>query len=99
MKQREEETILERSKVAESASNDVVEKAIQQVEEQVRVLKLGLQHRIAGFVHTKHHIITWLIPHAANMLNKLEVGADGKTAYEILRRKKYKGKVVEFASK
>eukprot|EP00972_Heterocapsa_arctica_P019446 2869001-Heterocapsa_arctica.AAC.1 len=70
MRQREAETILEHSQAAESASNGVVE-------EQVRVLKLGLQHKIGGFVPTKHPIITWLIPHAADMLNKPEVGADG----------------------
>ena len=96
--QREEETILEHSQVAESASNGVIEKGVQQLEEQVRVLKLGLQQRIGSFVPTKHPIMTWLVPHAADSLNKLEVGADGKTAYERLRGKRYKGELVEFGA-
>eukprot|EP00972_Heterocapsa_arctica_P073461 10848984-Heterocapsa_arctica.AAC.1 len=33
------------------------------------------------------------------MFNKLEVGSDGKTAYERLRHKRYKGVVVDFAAK
>ena len=84
IKQRDDETILEHSHVAESASNGVIEKGVQQLEEQARVLKLGLQRRIGSFVQTTHPVIAWLVPHAADFLNKLEVGSDGKTAYERL---------------
>ena len=96
--ERPEETLLEHSKVAESASNGVIEKGVQQVEEQIRVLKLGLQDRIGASIPTKAAIMTWLVPHAADSLNKLEVGSDGKTAYERLRGKKYRGELVEFGS-
>eukprot|EP00972_Heterocapsa_arctica_P044339 6546249-Heterocapsa_arctica.AAC.1 len=48
---------------------------------------------------TTHPIVAWLVPHAADVLNKLEVGADGKTAYERLRGKRYRGEIVEFAAK
>ena len=96
---RHHETLTENSPVKESASNNVAEKAVQQVEEQVRVLKLGLQKRLHNFVPTLHPIMTWLIPHAADMLTKLEVGSDGHTAYERLRKKKYRGEVVEFGSR
>eukprot|EP00972_Heterocapsa_arctica_P065032 9599674-Heterocapsa_arctica.AAC.1 len=71
--------MLEHSQVAESASKGVIEKGVQQLE-QVCVLKLGLQQRIGSFVPTNHPIITWLVPHAADSFNKLEVVADGKTA-------------------
>jgi hypothetical protein len=97
--QRPDETLLEHSQVAESASNGVIEKGVQQLEEQVRVLKLGLQGRIGSHIPTTHPIIAWLVPHAADVLNKLEVGADGKTAYERLRGKRYKGEIVEFGAK
>ena len=95
---REQDTILEHSPVAESAANGIAEKAVQQVEERVRVLKLGLQRRISSFVPTMHPIMTWLIQHAGDMLSKLEVGADGRTPYERLRGKRYRGEVVEFGS-
>ena len=43
--------------------------------------------------------MTWLIAHSADMITKLEVGSDGKAAYERLRGKKYKGEVVEVGSR
>ena len=75
-----------------------MEKGVQQVEEQIRVLKLCLQERIGAFIPTAAPIIAWLVPHAADSLNKLEVGSDGKTAYERLRGKRYRGEIVEFGA-
>lgn len=88
---REHETLTDKSPVGESASNGGTEKGVQQVEEQVRVLRLGLQQRLGQKVPTHHPVTAWLIPHATDVLSKLEVGSDGKTAYERLRNKKYRG--------
>eukprot|EP00972_Heterocapsa_arctica_P020796 3064417-Heterocapsa_arctica.AAC.1 len=96
--EREDQTILEHSQVAESASNGVMEKGVQQVEEQIRVFKLCLQRRIGAFIPTTAPIIARLVPHAADALNKLEVGSDGKTAYKRLRGKRYRGEIVEFGA-
>ena len=40
----------------------------------------------------------WMVEHVADILNKFKVGHDGRTAYERLKGKKYKGEVLEFAS-
>ena len=98
IRERQDETLLEHSAVADSASNGVVEKGVQQIEQQLRVLKFCLQDRIGASIPSTSPIMSWLIPHAADSLNKLEVGADGKTAYERLRGKRYKGEIVEFGS-
>ena len=96
--ERKSETIIEHSPVAESASNGMIEKAVQQVEEQIRVLKLALQNRIKAHIPSHHPTMTWLISHSADMLTKFEVGSDGRTPCERLRKKKYTGEVVEFGS-
>ena len=45
---------------------------------------------------TGHKIITWLVKYAADILNKFDVGVDGTTAHEKIKRKKFHGDVVEF---
>ena len=72
--------IVEHSPVGASASNGSVERAIQSVEAQVRVLKLALEHRYKVELPAKHAMIPWMIEYAAFLLNRFEVGHDGKTA-------------------
>ena len=40
--------------------------------------------------------MTWIVEHAADIINRFAVGPDGKTAYERIKGKKYRGEVVEF---
>jgi hypothetical protein len=79
---RPEETILENSKVYDSQSNGIAERAVQSVECQVRTLLLALQKRLDVKVPVTHKIITWMVEHAADLLNKFLVGPDGRTAFE-----------------
>ena len=83
----------ERNKNYDSPSNGVVERAIQEVEKLVRVLKLALGHRVSGKISVNHPILAWLVQHAAVLLNKLSVGRDGRTSYERLRGKPYRGEM------
>ena len=90
------ETILEYSKVYDSQSNGVVERAIQTVEGLTRTLKLSLERKLGKLIPSKHPIMTWMVEHVADLLNKFVVGKDGRTAYERVRGKKYHGEMVEF---
>jgi hypothetical protein len=74
--------IPEHSPVGSSASNGVIERGVQSVEQMIRVLKSGLQERWGLNITTFHPIIPWLVEYAAFLLNRFEVGRDGKTAYE-----------------
>jgi hypothetical protein len=96
---RTEETVLEASKIYDSQSNGVAERAVQSVECQVRTMLLALQKRLDVKVPVTHKIVTWLVEHAADMLNKFAVGPDGRTAFERIKGKKYRGEVVEFGRK
>jgi hypothetical protein len=49
------------------------------------VLKLALEKRWGAEIPSKHAAIPWTIEHAAYLLNRFEVGHDGKTAYERLK--------------
>ena len=89
----------ERSKLHDSASNGVVERAIQQVEKLLRVHLLSLENKLCGKIPVDHPVVSWLIQHVSDLINKFLVGHDGRTAYERLRGKPYRGEIVEFGSK
>ena len=90
-------TIPEQSPVKSSGSNGIVERAIQSVEMQMRVMKSVLESRWGMEVPDAHAIMVWMAEYVAFLLNRFEVGHDGKTAYERLKGKKAKVNGLEFA--
>ena len=52
---------------------------------QVRVLLDALEARWDVKIPTKHPILCYLVEYAAFLLNRFEVGRDGRTAFERLR--------------
>ena len=89
-------TQVETGKTRDSQSNGVVERAIQSVEGMVRTMKLALEKKIKTFIPATHALMTWIVEHAAETINRYQVGVDGRTAYERLKGKKYNGEVFEF---
>ena len=88
--------LMEQSPVGSSASNGVVERAILSVEQQVRVMKDAIENRWGVKIGTKHPVIPWIVEYAAVLLNRFEVGHDGKTAFERNKGKKAKTLGIEF---
>ena len=92
-------TIPEHSPVGSSGSNGVIERAIQSVEAQIRTMKAAFENRIMSKIDDQHAVITWLTEYAALLLNRFEVGRDGKTAYERMKGKSAKVRGAEFGEK
>jgi hypothetical protein len=92
-------TLVEESPVGSSVSNGVVERAVQGVEGQIRVLKLALEERIGAKIPASHCVVTFLAEYSAYLLNRLEVGKDGKTSWERSRGKSASVMGVEFGEK
>ena len=59
---------------------------------QVRAMLLALERRLDAKTPVTHNVSTWLVEHAANILNAFAVGIDGRTAYG-----KFKGKKVPWS--
>lgn len=81
-------TIVEESPVKSSGSNGRAERAVQTLEGQIRILLLSLESRLGCQVDAKEPIVTYMPEYAAYLLNRLEVGKDGKTAYERCKGKR-----------
>ena len=88
--------IVEHSPVGASQANGVAERAIQSVQGQVRVLKLAAEKKWGIEIPAEHPAIAWIVEYAAFLLNRFEVGHDGKTAYERLKGKKATTLGIEF---
>ena len=88
--------IRENSPVESHASNGVVERGIQSVEGQVRVMKGALEEKWGVKIGSKHAVIPWIVEYATHLLNRFEVSHDGKTAYERCKGKKAKHMGIEF---
>ena len=88
--------IKENSPVDSHASNGVVERAIQSVQGQVRVMKGALEARWGVKIGSKHAVVPWIVEYATHLLNRFEVSHDGKTAYERCKGKAAKHMGIEF---
>ena len=65
--------ILENSPVGESQSNGTVERAIKEVQNQVRKLKMQLEENIADQLSNESPIWPWLIQYAAQIIHTFKV--------------------------
>ena len=83
-------TNMENSPKYSSKSNGVVERAVQSVEGQMRVFRSSLEEKTDTKNLVGHAVWAWLAEYASYALNRLEVGNDGKTAYERAKGKKAK---------
>ena len=74
----------------------MVERGVQSVEGMMRTMRSALEERITGKVEVDDSIWPWLVEYASYLLNRLEVGKDGKTAYERNKGKQAKVNGIEF---
>ena len=81
-------TVVEHSPAYQSRSNGVVERAVQSVEAQMRVIRSSLEDRVEAKLGGNHAAWAWIAEYASYLLNRFEVGKDGKTAYERCKGKK-----------
>jgi len=94
--EREQPTIPKNPPAYDPQSNGVAERAVQEVKCQLRATKLGLEARIQREVAKTEAILEWMIPHAADTVNRFLLGMDGRTAYYRVHLKNFSGKTFEF---
>ena len=80
-------------------ANGLAERAAQAVEGVARTLKLELEERLGRSIPVTHPIVTWLVRHASDLMNKLEIKKNGKTPYEMIKGRPYRGELTAFGQK
>ena len=90
------EITMRNSPVGESQSNGVVEKAVRDIEDEVRTLKAAIEDRLGIRLETKSPMLTWLVEHAAWLYKDCNECKDHKTAVERLQGGRSVKQVAEF---
>ena len=89
----------EHSHPGESQSNGLSERSVRALTDEVRTLKMSTEQRLKERLPNTHAVMSWLAEHAAYMLNRCNLGTDGRTAYGRLHGKESSAKLCEFAER
>ena len=92
------QTSMENSPTYSSKSNGVIERGVQTVQGVIRTLRSALEGRWGVRLDPEHCVWTWLIEYASWIINRAEVGHDGKTPYERIKGKVARLPGVEFGA-
>lgn len=79
---REGQTVVEDAPKGSTGSNGIAERAVQEIEGVVRGMKSALEARLGRKVGVREPLINFMPEYSSYLINILEVGKDGKTAYE-----------------
>ena len=91
------QVLCEESPVGESQSNGSVENGFKQLQGQFRTIRAHVETKLKSKLPEGHAIWPWLIKHCSDLLNRYNVGKDGKTPRYRLKGKKFKRDVVDYA--
>ena len=92
----DEETIVEWSPVRDSSANGLAEKGAQTLECLVRTHLLELDQKLGVKLSLNHPWFSWLVEHCADMHNRYQVGHDGSTLWERVKRRRFHWDAIEF---
>ena len=89
------QTVPERPPVGEGQSDGTIERAVVLVAGQARTLKAALEHRMGARVPPDARILCWLAEFAAYLVNRCDIGSDGKTPLQRLHGRRYNTPILE----
>jgi len=92
-------TIVEEAPKNDSQSMGIAERAVQEIEGNVRTWLSHLEEKLGSPVKGNSPMIIWLIEHVSSIMNRSKVGTDGKTPHARTRGKESKTKHVPFGEK
>ena len=83
----------------ESQSNGLAESAMKELVDEVRTLKMSLEHRLKSRLPNNHPVMAWLVEHSAYVLNRCKFDTDGRTSYGRLHGKESTARLCEFGER
>ena len=81
------QTVPERPPVGQSQSNGIIERTVGLAAGQARTLKAALEDRIGVKVPLDARMLCWLVEFAACLMNRCDIGREGKTPTHRLHRR------------
>ena len=62
------------------------------------MLLFDLSSRVGSPISVHSPVFPWIVEHATDILNKCHVASDGKSAYERLKKRPHRGKLLPFGA-
>lgn len=94
------EIVPEESPAYASSSNGAIESTNKHIQDQIRALKDALESRIGVRLEKDKNIISWLVMHAAEAINRHHIPrARGYTAFERWKGRTFRREIAEFGEK
>ena len=78
-------TAIENSRVGDSDSNGKIERNIREVKGMIRTFRCDIESKTGKAVKLDDPIVPWIVRHAAYVITRCRVGADGKTALQRIK--------------
>ncbi|CAK0873283.1 unnamed protein product, partial [Prorocentrum cordatum] len=95
--QRKAPTMIESAQRANHQGVGGVERANEELGKQIRALLFSVGDNYKRELPAEHGLLPWLIRHAGWQLNRFTMHGNGKTTYEVLKGRPYRGELVNFA--
>ena len=99
VRQQGSQTVSERPPVLESQSNGIIQRVVGLVVDQARTLKAALERRIGTRIPPCPRMLCWLVEFAAHLMNRCDIGSDGKTPLQRLHGRKDNTPIPEIGEK
>lgn len=80
-KRRAHSTIVQTPPAYDPQANGRAEKVVQEYMGQLRALKIGMEARLGCKIESDWPVMEWLSEHASELMNRCQVGRDGRTPY------------------
>ena len=91
-----DQVMAENSPEYDPQSNGSAEVGVKLVKGMVRTMRSGLERELGFRVPARHPLVSWIVRHAANTLTWTVKGHDGMSAYQRVRGKPFRTKLLTF---
>ena len=91
-----DQVMAENSPEYDPQSNGSAEVGVKLVEGMVRTMRSGLERELRFRVPARHPLVSWIVRHAANTLTWAVKGHDGMSAYQWVRGKPFRTRLLTF---
>ena len=91
-----EQTLEEHSPEYDPQANGSAEVGVKLVKGHMRTLRSDLESRLGYRVPVRHPLMSWLVRHAANLVTWNAKGHDGLTAYQRVRAREFRTRLMTF---
>ena len=94
-----EQAIEEHSPEFDPRANGSAEVAVRLLKGHLRTLRSGLESQIGFKIPARHALMDWLVRHSASLITWCARGHDGQTAYQRVRGREFRTRLLTFGEK